>query len=99
MADLPKLPKRPNYFQAQFLIVRDFEDEQAYHEEMLRRHNRNLHEWGVVRDGLQVSKTGDGKNLAISPGSAIDSLGREIVLEKEELLGFDQVQAVAEASP
>ena len=72
-------PKRPNYFQSQFLIVRDFEDEQKYHEESLRRHNRLLHEWGVVRDGLQVTKSGD--NFSISAGSAIDSLGREIILD------------------
>jgi len=91
MADVPKLPKRPDYFQAQFLVVRDFQDEQTYHAEMLWRHNRGLHEWGVLRDGLQVSMTGDKKNLSISPGSAIDSLGREIVLEADQLLSIDQV--------
>jgi hypothetical protein len=91
MADLPKLPKRPDYFQAQFLVVRDFQDEQTYHAEMLWRHNRGLHEWGVVRDGLQVSMTSDKKNLSISPGSAIDSLGREIVLEADQLLSIDKV--------
>jgi hypothetical protein len=72
-------PKRPNYFQSQFLVVRDFQDEQTYHEEMLRRHNRLMHEWGVVRDGLQVRSAGD--DLKIETGSAIDALGREIVLE------------------
>ena len=76
---VPKFPKRPNYFQSQFLVVPDFQDEQAYHEELLRRHNRLLHDWGVVRDGLAVTKTGN--DYVISPGSAIDSLGREIVLD------------------
>jgi hypothetical protein len=98
MADLPKLPKRPNYFQAQFLVVRDFEDEQSYHREMLNRHNRNLHEWGVVRDGLAVTRTGDNQNLSISPGSAIDSLGREIVLETAQLLSMDKVRAASQAT-
>ena len=98
MADLPNPPKRPNYFQAQFLVVRDFEDEQSYHREMLKRHNRNLHEWGVVRDGLSVTKTGDNQNLSISPGSAIDSLGREIVLEAAQLLSLDKVRAASQAA-
>src|SRR5438067_6765488 len=93
MADVPK---RPNYFQSQFLVVRDFEDEQAYHREMLRRHNRYMHEWGVVRDGLQVGKGTD--RLSISPGSAIDSLGREIVLEDNQYLSLDKVQGAAKES-
>ncbi|HXI24691.1 MAG TPA: tail fiber domain-containing protein [Pyrinomonadaceae bacterium] len=71
--------KRPHYFKSQFLVLRDFEDEQAYHEEMLRLHNRGLHSWGVVQDGLQVDP---GMILGIHPGTAIDSLGREIVVEK-----------------
>ena len=73
-------PKRPNYFQSQFLVVRDFRDEQFYHQEMLRRHNQLMHDWGVIRDGLQVTKTGN--DLQVATGSAIDSLGREIVLDE-----------------
>lgn len=89
---MAELPKRPNYFSSQFLVVRDFQDEQAYHEEMLRRHNLYLHEWGVVRDGLQVSSSGDNRNLSISPGTAIDSLGREIVLEAAQPLSLDKAR-------
>lgn len=74
-------PKRPNYFQSQFLVVRDFQDEQRYHAESLQRHNRLMHEWGV-RDGLQVTKSGD--NYVVTPGSAIDRLGREIVLDDKD---------------
>lgn len=75
-------PKRPNYFQSQFLVVRDFQDEQRYHAESLQRHNLLMHDWGVVRDGLQVTKSGD--NYVVTPGSAIDSLGREIVLDDKD---------------
>src|ERR1044072_3554045 len=88
----PPPPKRPIYFQSQFLVVRDFQHEQKYHEDLLRRHNCLMHEWGVVRDGLQVSRTGD--NYVISPGSAIDSLGRDIRLETAGTLTVAQVQAV-----
>ena len=54
MAD-NQTPKRPHYFKSQFLVLRDFDDEQTFHMEMLRRHNRGLHGWGVVRGGLQVT--------------------------------------------
>ncbi len=89
-------PKRPIYFKSQFLVVRDFQDEQKYHEESLRNHNCLLHEWGVVRDGLRVTKSGD--NFVISPGSAIDSLGREISLEASRTLSAADVQAARQST-
>ena len=71
--------KRLNYFTSQFLGERDFIDEQAYHLEMRRRHNRLLHSWGVADGGFQVTKVND-KTIAVSAGTAIDKDGREIVL-------------------
>ncbi len=91
-------PKRPNYFQSQFLVVRDFQDEQTYHEDSLRNHNRLMHEWGVVRDGLQVTKSTSGDSFSISAGSAIDSFGREIVLEPSRTLTAADVQAARQAA-
>jgi hypothetical protein len=70
--------KRLNYFTHQFLTERDFNEEQAYHLEMRRRHNRFLHTWGVV-EGLQVEK-GENREVMVTPGFAIDTQGREIVL-------------------
>jgi len=70
--------KRANYFKHQFLREQDFKDEQVYHLEMRRRHNRLLHSWGIA-EGLEVSKRGD-RELVIAPGTAIDREGREIVL-------------------
>ncbi|NES87722.1 MAG: hypothetical protein F6K10_43950, partial [Moorea sp. SIO2B7] len=70
--------QRPNYFTAQFLVEEDFNDEQAYHRDMRLRHNRLLHEWGVVA-GLEVTKVGD-KRIAVSEGMAIDKDGREIIV-------------------
>jgi len=91
-------PKRPNYFRSQFLVVRDFQDEQRYNAESLQRHNRLMHDWGV-RDGLQVTKSGD--NYVVTPGSAIDSLGREIVLEDkdERTITAAKVQATRGTDP
>jgi len=75
MADI----KRPNYFNYQFLVDRDFEDEQAYHLQMRRRHNRQMHTPGVA-DGLTVTIVA-ANQVRISPGTAVDRDGREIVLE------------------
>lgn len=70
--------KRLNYFTHQFLREQDFKDEQNYHLEMRRRHNRLFHAWGVV-DGLEVHKKDD-LQITIEPGMAVDRDGREIVL-------------------
>ena len=51
--------KRLNYFDAQFLGETDFTDEQTYHLEMRRRHNRLLHSWGVADGGFPTTKSGD----------------------------------------
>ncbi len=80
MADI----QRPNYFTSQFLVEADFNEEQAYHRDMRLRHNRSLHEWGVV-EGLNVSQTG-GKQIAVSEGMAINSQGQEIVILQDSPL-------------
>jgi len=70
--------KRLNYFTHQFLREQDFRDEQKYHVDMRRRHNRLFHAWGVA-EGLEVERKGE-REIAITPGVAIDRDGREIVL-------------------
>jgi hypothetical protein len=70
--------KRLNYFTNQFLLEKDFDDEQAYHVQMRRKHNSLLHTPGIA-DGLAVSFL-DGGHVHITAGTAIDSTGREIVL-------------------
>ncbi len=72
--------KRLNYYTGQLLNADDFKDEQLYHVDALRSHNRNLHTWGIAR-GLNVEKFGT-KNVTISLGMAIDGLGRQIVLDE-----------------
>ncbi len=73
--------KRPNYFRAQFLVEKDFQDEQAYHRTMRQQHLLALHSWGVVGDGLSVTRTaGSDRNITISPGFAVDQKGQEIIL-------------------
>jgi hypothetical protein len=74
MADV----KRLNYFNHQFLVDTDFRDEQDYHVEMRRRHNRYMHGWGVA-EGLLVERNGE-RQILVTPGMAIDRDGREMIL-------------------
>ena len=73
MADI----KRLHYFDHQFLVESDFTDEQKYHLDMRRRHNRVLHTFGIA-EGLQVEKTGENE-VTVRPGTAVDRMGQEIV--------------------
>ena len=50
--------KRLNYYNSQFLKENDFNDEQLYHNQMRRFHNRALHTWGIV-EGLEVAPVAD----------------------------------------
>lgn len=75
------LIKRLKYNNGQLLDEYDFQDEQNYHREMRKRHNRSVHSWGIV-EGLDVSISG--KKITISAGMAIDKYGQEFVVLKEE---------------
>lgn len=72
--------KRPNYYTSQFLVEENFREEQAYHVDMRRLHNRMLYGRGVVT-GLTVSNsTVDSKKVTVSPGLAIAKNGQELLL-------------------
>ncbi len=74
--------ERPRYFVGQVIGVDDLEQEQLYHREKARRHNRFLHGWGIVR-GLEVRPSPHGtRELTISPGYALDARGEEIVVSR-----------------
>lgn len=74
--------KRLHYFDHQFLVEKDFTDEQAYHIGMRRRVTRVLHTFGIT-EGLEVRKTGN-REVTVKPGVAIDKDGREMVVEPTE---------------
>lgn len=75
----PRAIKRVRYYERQYLGVRDFQDEQAYHIGMRRRHLIGQHSWGIVR-GLEITKDVASLVWSVQPGMAIDGFGREIVL-------------------
>jgi hypothetical protein len=74
--------KRLHYFDKQFLVEKDFTDEQKYHLEMRRRLNQSLYTSGIAQ-GLTVDRTGN-KEVTVRKGMAIDSEGREIILEADQ---------------
>lgn len=82
---------RNHYFTGKMLVERDFTDEQLYHMNKQRRHNRYLHGSGTVC-GLKVKQhpfeSQRDTCIVIEPGTAIDCCGRELLLEREEYFDF-----------
>ncbi len=72
--------RRPRYVTGQLLTAEDFDREQQYVLDRLRRHNRSCHGMGVV-SGLELRVRGPA--AIVSPGLALDCLGDEIVLPAE----------------
>ncbi|WP_428424855.1 hypothetical protein [Methylibium sp.] len=72
-------PVRLNYFDGRLLSAADFRAEQNYHLGKRRLINRCLHGSGIVC-GLEVTADASGAAVTISPGFALDCLGREVVL-------------------
>ena len=73
--------QRLRYFNGQFLEEDDFADEQAYHLNRRRLHNQHLHTSGIIK-GLEVHRE-DSKRIRVKAGMALDSWGREIILNDD----------------
>lgn len=75
--------KRPSFFAGQLIDAATLESEQDYLREKQRRHNRNLHGFGIV-SGLDVrveaTSDSDAARIVVEPGYAIDRCGEEIAL-------------------
>lgn len=84
-----RIEQRPNYYRGQLLLEDDFLAEQNYHAGARRRHNLQVHGWGVA-DGLEVtSKTAS--SIEVSAGYAIEATGQEVFLKESQevdLKGF-----------
>lgn len=84
MADMEK---RLKFYNGQFLQQQDFTDEQQYHIDRLRRHNRQMHTYGVA-EGLAVTAPIGGSSATVAPGTALDGEGRPIILPQSRNLSF-----------
>lgn len=85
MADITK---RLRYFNGQFLEEKDFSDEQEYHLDRFRRHNRLLHTYGIA-EGLEVTAVVGAGEVTVGVGTALDNQGRMIVLATGESLSLN----------
>ena len=79
---------RVNFFPGRLLTADDLAREQAAARERQWLHNRALHGYGVAT-GFGVTVEGD--SVEVSPGLAIDALGREIVLTSPRCLDASSV--------
>ncbi|MBQ0957489.1 hypothetical protein KAK06_00830 [Ideonella sp. 4Y11] len=97
---LPDNPQcAPNYHFGMLLGVEDFRAEQGFHVGRQRRHQRALHGSGVVA-GFAVQTHGErGDELRVSPGLAIDRLGRDLALEMAQCLSLPAWWAAQQALP
>jgi hypothetical protein len=72
------------------LSPEDFQTEQQYFREKLRRHNKFLHGQGVVTGlGLTVSQDSTPAYVIVSPGYAISPEGEELILTQALQLKID----------
>lgn len=81
--------KRLHYYNQQFLVEPDFTDEQKYHVDMRRRVSRVLHTFGLA-EGLEVQRTAS-RQVTVKAGTAIDSSGREIVLDADQVVDLSNL--------
>ncbi|MBP0002094.1 MAG: hypothetical protein J7641_24390 [Cyanobacteria bacterium SID2] len=79
------MEKRLRYYTGQFLQENDFNDEQHYHLDRQRRHNRLLHTPGIA-EGLIVTGSPGDSEVNVQPGTAIDAEGHAIVLAGNEIV-------------
>jgi hypothetical protein len=77
VSDATGTAARVGYREGQVLSAPDLLDEQAYLISMRQRHATTSHRWGIVR-GLVPSTAG--VSLEVSPGLAVDGLGRYLIV-------------------
>jgi hypothetical protein len=71
--------ERTLFFNGQRLLATDLQDLETFEREMRWLHNMSLHQPGIGSGYAVSGKKGD-RQVTISPGYAIDALGREIIL-------------------
>ena len=76
--------ERIRFFNGERLFASDLQDLEAFNREMRWLHNQSLHQPGVG-SGFAVSGNRGDRQVTITPGYAIDSCGREIILTETDV--------------
>ncbi len=95
-------PERPVYFEGQILAAADLSGAVDYGRATIARHERYLHDWGIV-EGLEITTkpdpTGKYVDVTLAPGAAIDGTGREIIVPQAVMLDVNAFFTANGASP
>ena len=84
--------ERIQFFNGQRLLANDLQSLESFEREMRWLHNLSLHQPGIGSGYAVTGKKGD-RQVTVSPGYALDALGREIILT---LPHTEQVPPVAD---
>ncbi|HXJ38412.1 MAG TPA: hypothetical protein VNH18_03980 [Bryobacteraceae bacterium] len=76
--------ERIQFFNGERLFASDLQDLEAFNREMRWLHNQSLHQPGVGVGFAVTGSRGD-REVTITPGYAIDSCGREIILTETDV--------------
>lgn len=93
--------QRVKWFSRQLVTMQDMKDEQNYHREKRKNHNRLLHGWGTVC-GLEVTAAPTAANpwqVEIGLGYALDPCGEEIYVADGFTLDLAQCGPGAATDP
>jgi hypothetical protein len=90
--------ERIQFFNGERLFASDLQALEAFNREMRWLHNQSLHQAGVGSGFQVVGNTGD-RQVTISPGYAIDSCGREIILTENQVLAIPPVADNGSGAP
>lgn len=90
--------ERIQFFNGERLFASDLQSLEAFNREMRWLHNQSLHQAGVGSGFQVIGNTGD-RQVTISPGYAIDSCGREIILTETQVLPIPPVADNGSGAP
>jgi hypothetical protein len=79
--------ERNQFFNGERLFASDLQSIEAFNREMRWLHNQSLHQPGVGSGFVVTGNIGD-RQVVVSPGYTLDSLGREIILTEPQTLAI-----------
>jgi len=90
--------ERIQFFNGERLFAADLQALEAFNREMRWLHNQSLHQAGVGSGFLVTGNTGD-RQVVVSPGYALDSCGREIILTEPQTISIPPVADDGSGAP
>lgn len=90
--------ERIQFFNGERLFASDLQSLESFNREMRWLHNQSLHQAGVGSGFQVIGNTGD-RQVTISPGYAIDSCGREIILTENQVLPIPPIADNGSGAP